>query len=277
MLQKQTWTDNTIAFLAMREPTHARMAREEEQSGETNVNGGEKNAVARLCSRPLDSECGGEVEFEEFASAWKMMAGDREESATIARKAFKEIDADGNGTMDFEEFSRLMLDLEEGTGAMMSAANDPTRGAMLARSARSLRTRKLVDDFIETFSKNNDTYDAWLKENDEEMRRGIVEEDDENDEKDANTNTARGIPETNPRKPSFHHPTAAENSEETLARRKSSIHERRKSSIHIARRKSSRKMSLADMCSRGLASKNTRQPRARATENAASTGSSRTD
>ena len=43
--------DNTIAFLAMREPTHARMAREKEESGETNVNGGEKNAIARIVRR----------------------------------------------------------------------------------------------------------------------------------------------------------------------------------------------------------------------------------
>ena len=71
-----------------------------------------KRTQLRELFAALDSDGGGEVEFEEFASAWKMMAGDREESVTIARKAFKEIDADGNGTMDFEEFSRLMLDLE---------------------------------------------------------------------------------------------------------------------------------------------------------------------
>ena len=246
-LRKQTWRTPSPSSRCVSQHTREWLAKRKKVVKRTLTEA--KRTQLRELFAALDSDGGGEVEFEEFASAWKMMAGDREESATIARKAFKEIDADGNGTMDFEEFSRLMLDLEEGTGAMMSAANDPTCGAMLARSARSLRTRKLVDDFIETFSKNNDTYDAWLKENDEEMRRGIVEEDDENDEKDANTNTARGIPETNPRKPSFHHhPTAAESSEETLAQRKSSIHERRKSSIHIARRELSRKMSLADMC-----------------------------
>ena len=247
--QKKTWTTTTPSPSSRCVSQHTRewLAKRKKVVKRTLTE--TKRTQLRELFAALDSDGGGEVEFEEFASAWKMMAGDREESATIARKAFKEIDADGNGTMDFEEFSRLMLDLEEGTGAMMSAANDPTCGAMLARSARSLRTRKLVDDFIETFSKNNDTYDAWLKENDEEeVRRGIAEENDENDENDVNTNTASGIPETNPRKPSFHHPAAAENSEETLARRKSSIHEQRKSSIHIARRKPSRKMSLADMC-----------------------------
>ena len=84
------------------------------------------------------------------------------------RKAFKEIDADGNGTI-FEEFE-IDADLEEGR-AMMSGERSDVR--MPARSARSLRTR-LVDDFIETFSKNNDTYDAWLKENDEEEVGGAL-------------------------------------------------------------------------------------------------------
>ena len=127
-----------------------------------------KRAQLQELFSALDSDGGGEVEFEEFALAWKMMAGDREESATIARRAFKEIDVDGNGTMDFEEFARLMLDLEDGRGAVTSAANDPTCGAMLARSARSLRTRKVVDEFIETFSKNDDKYNAWFNEEEED-------------------------------------------------------------------------------------------------------------
>ena len=127
-----------------------------------------KRAQLQELFSALDSDGGGEVEFEEFALAWKMMAGDREESATIARRAFKEIDVDGNGTMDFEEFARLMLDLEDGRGAVTSAANDPTCGAMLARSARSLRTRKVVDEFIETFSKNDDKYNAWFNEEDDD-------------------------------------------------------------------------------------------------------------
>ena len=136
----KTDVEDTIAFLAMREPTHARMAREEE-SGETKVNGGEKTQLRGIV-RQLDSG-GGEVEFEEFASAWKMMAGDREESATIARKAFKVIDADGNGTMDFEEFFEIDARFEEGTEAMMSAANDPTCGSDVNGSARSLRDEEV--------------------------------------------------------------------------------------------------------------------------------------
>ena len=197
-----------------------------------------KRAQLQELFSALDSDGGGEVEFEEFALAWKMMAGDREESATIARRAFKEIDVDGNGTMDFEEFARLMLDLEDGRGAVTSAANDPTCGAMLARSARSLRTRKVVDEFIETFSKNDDKYNAWFNEE---------EEDDDGEEENTGVSD-KGVEmntRTTPladasRKQSFLLPAGAgeDQSPSTYRRRNSSI------TPGIVKRK----MSLADMC-----------------------------
>ena len=190
----------------------------------------------------LDSDGGGEVEFEEFALAWKMMAGDREESATIARRAFKEIDVDGNGTMDFEEFARLMLDLEDGRGAVTSAANDPTCGAMLARSARSLRTRKLVDEFIETFSKNDDKYNAWFNEDDRDNSND-AKGNAENDDREVERNTWTTLSESaSSRKPSFlllDGGGGGANSEEFTR-----PHRRRNSSIGVVKRK----MSLADMC-----------------------------
>jgi hypothetical protein len=202
-----------------------------------------KRAQLQELFSALDSDGGGEVEFEEFALAWKMMAGDREESATIARRAFKEIDVDGNGTMDFEEFARLMLDLEDGRGAVTSAANDPTCGAMLARSARSLRTRKLVDEFIETFSKNDDKYNAWFNEDDKDDNND-AKGNAENDDREVERNTWMTLSESaSSRKPSFllldGGGGGGANSEE-LTR----PHRRRNSSIGVVKRK----MSLADMC-----------------------------
>lgn len=201
-----------------------------------------KRAQLQELFSALDSDGGGEVEFEEFALAWKMMAGDREESATIARRAFKEIDVDGNGTMDFEEFARLMLDLEDGRGAVTSAANDPTCGAMLARSARSLRTRKLVDEFIETFSKNDYKYNAWFNEDDRDNSsdaKGNADNDDREVERNAWTTLSESA---SSRKPSFlllDGGGGGANSEE-LTR----PHRRRNSSIGVVKRK----MSLAEMC-----------------------------
>jgi len=201
-----------------------------------------KRAQLQELFSALDSDGGGEVEFEEFALAWKMMAGDREESATIARRAFKEIDVDGNGTMDFEEFARLMLDLEDGRGAVTSAANDPTCGAMLARSARSLRTRKLVDEFIETFSKNDDKYNAWFNEDDRENSND-AKGNAENDDREVERNTWTTLSESaSSRKPSFlllDGGGGGSNSEEFTR-----PHRRRNSSIGVVKRK----MSLADMC-----------------------------
>jgi len=201
-----------------------------------------KRAQLQELFSALDSDGGGEVEFEEFALAWKMMAGDREESATIARRAFKEIDVDGNGTMDFEEFARLMLDLEDGRGAVTSAANDPTCGAMLARSARSLRTRKLVDEFIETFSKNDDKYNAWFNEDDRENSND-AKGNAENDDREVERNTWTTLSESaSSRKPSFlllDGGGGGVNSEEFTR-----PHRRRNSSIGVVKRK----MSLADMC-----------------------------
>jgi len=201
-----------------------------------------KRAQLQELFSALDSDGGGEVEFEEFALAWKMMAGDREESATIARRAFKEIDVDGNGTMDFEEFARLMLDLEDGRGAVTSAANDPTCGAMLARSARSLRTRKLVDEFIETFSKNDDKYNAWFNEDDRENSND-AKGNAENDDREVEKNTWTTLSESaSSRKPSFlllDGGGGGSNSEEFTR-----PHRRRNSSIGVVKRK----MSLADMC-----------------------------
>ena len=197
-----------------------------------------KRAQLQELFSALDSDGGGEVEFEEFALAWKMMAGDREESATIARRAFKEIDVDGNGTMDFEEFARLMLDLEDGRGAVTSAANDPTCGAMLARSARSLRTRKVVDEFIETFSKNDDKYNAWFNEEDEDDDG--EEENTEVSDKGVEMNTRTTPLADASRKQSFLLPAGAgeDQSPSTYRRRNSSI------TPGIVKRK----MSLADMC-----------------------------
>ena len=201
-----------------------------------------KRAQLQELFSALDSDGGGEVEFEEFALAWKMMAGDREESATIARRAFKEIDVDGNGTMDFEEFARLMLDLEDGRGAVTSAANDPTCGAMLARSARSLRTRKLVDEFIETFSKNDDKYNAWFNEDDKDDNND-AKGNAENDDREVERNTWTTLSESaSSRKPSFlllDGGGGGSNSEEFTR-----PHRRRNSSIGVVKRK----MSLADMC-----------------------------
>ena len=201
-----------------------------------------KRAQLQELFSALDSDGGGEVEFEEFALAWKMMAGDREGSATIARRAFKEIDVDGNGTMDFEEFARLMLDLEDGRGAVTSAANDPTCGAMLARSARSLRTRKLVDEFIETFSKNDDKYNAWFNEDDRENSND-AKGNAENDDREVERNTWTTLSESaSSRKPSFlllDGGGGGSNSEEFTR-----PHRRRNSSIGVVKRK----MSLADMC-----------------------------
>jgi hypothetical protein len=201
-----------------------------------------KRAQLQELFSALDSDGGGEVEFEEFALAWKMMAGDREESATIARRAFKEIDVDGNGTMDFEEFARLMLDLEDGRGAVTSAANDPTCGAMLARSARSLRTRKLVDEFIETFSKNDDKYNAWFNEDDRDNSND-AKGNAENDDREVERNTWTTLSESaSSRKPSFlllDGGGGGANSEEFTR-----PHRRRNSSIGVVKRK----MSLADMC-----------------------------
>ena len=201
-----------------------------------------KRAQLQELFSALDSDGGGEVEFEEFALAWKMMAGDREESATIARRAFREIDVDGNGTMDFEEFARLMLDLEDGRGAVTSAANDPTCGAMLARSARSLRTRKLVDEFIETFSKNDDKYNAWFNEDDRENSND-AKGNAENDDREVEKNTWTTLSESaSSRKPSFlllDGGGGGSNSEEFTR-----PHRRRNSSIGVVKRK----MSLADMC-----------------------------
>lgn len=204
-----------------------------------------KRAQLQELFSALDSDGGGEVEFEEFALAWKMMAGDREESATIARRAFKEIDVDGNGTMDFEEFARLMLDLEDGRGAVTSAANDPTCGAMLARSARSLRTRKLVDEFIETFSKNDDKYNAWFNEDDRDNSND-AKGNAENDDREVERNTWTTLSDSaSSRKPSFllldggGGGGGGANSEEFTR-----PHRRRNSSIGVVKRK----MSLADMC-----------------------------
>ena len=201
-----------------------------------------KRAQLQELFSALDSDGGGEVEFEEFALAWKMMAGDREESATIARRAFREIDVDGNGTMDFEEFARLMLDLEDGRGAVTSAANDPTCGAMLARSARSLRTRKLVDEFIETFSKNDDKYNAWFNEDDKDDNND-AKGNAENDDREVERNTWTTLSESaSSRKPSFlllDGGGGGSNSEEFTR-----PHRRRNSSIGVVKRK----MSLADMC-----------------------------
>ena len=158
------------------------------------------------------------------------MAGDREESATIARQAFKEIAVAGNGTMNFEEFSRLMLNLEDGRGAI-TAVNDPTRGAMHARSARVLRTRKLVDDFIEMFSRSNEKYASWLGKN--------VEYDNENDKEENDSSDDDENDETKPIEESAR-----------FATRSNSIISRQSNSI-ISRSNSffrGRKNSLADMC-----------------------------
>ena len=213
-----------------------------------------KRAQLQELFSALDSDGGGEVDFEEFALAWKMMAGDREESATIARRAFKEIDVDGNGTMDFEEFARLMLDLEDGRGAVTSAANDPTCGAMLARSARSLRTRKVVDEFIETFSKNDDKYNAWFNEEEDDDDE---EENTEVSDKGVEMNTRTTPLANSSRKQSFLLPACAgeEQSPSTYRRRSNSITP-----------ESSNVKCLSPICALRRLLENPKQPRIRAQE-----------
>ena len=91
----------------------------------------------------LDSDGGGEVEFDEFAEAWSMMSGgDRAASDDARNIFFNTIDIDRSGTMDFEEFVKLMNDLEYGSACSGGG------GEMLANASRALQTRKAVTDFI---------------------------------------------------------------------------------------------------------------------------------
>ena len=91
----------------------------------------------------LDSDGGGEVEFEEFAEAWSMMAGGDRARDEARHIFFNTIDIDRSGTMDFEEFVKLMNDLEYGNACSGGGASE-----MLANASRALQTRKAVNDFI---------------------------------------------------------------------------------------------------------------------------------
>ena len=93
----------------------------------------------------LDSDGGGEVEFEEFAAAWALVRG-RASSAREARELFAGIDVDRSGTMDFDEFARLMSDLEGARRDGGGAGDD--RGAAFRQAASAMQTRRCVNDFI---------------------------------------------------------------------------------------------------------------------------------
>jgi hypothetical protein len=93
----------------------------------------------------LDSDGGGEVEFDEFAEAWSMMAGGDRARDEARNVFFNTIDIDRSGTMDFEEFVKLMNDLEYGNACSGRVAN---ASEMLANASRALQTRKAVNDFI---------------------------------------------------------------------------------------------------------------------------------
>lgn len=93
----------------------------------------------------LDSDGGGEVEFEEFAAAWSLVRGSAS-SMREARELFAGIDVDRSGTMDFDEFTRLMSDLE-GERRDGGGAGDE-RGAAFRQAASAMQTRRCVNDFI---------------------------------------------------------------------------------------------------------------------------------
>lgn len=107
----------------------------------------------------LDSDGGGEVDFEEFAQAWSMMAGRDAASMRAARAVFNDIDVDGSGTMDFEEFVKLMNDLEYDKASSDAvgggAASMESTGTMLANASRALQTRKAVTDFMKQWARTN--------------------------------------------------------------------------------------------------------------------------
>lgn len=111
----------------------------------------ERRAQLRELFDVIDTDGGGEVEYDEFAHAWSMMAGRNAASMKAAKELFNGIDVDKSGTMDFEEFARLMNELEEtdANSSLVASATDArsTMGTMFRLASEALRTRKVIIDF----------------------------------------------------------------------------------------------------------------------------------